>query len=399
MRVVFYTGKGGVGKTSISCATGVRAAESGKRTLVLSLDSAHSVADAFDVERRLLDRKGGRPYQVAPRLFIQELDVQREIERWWNEIYSYLSLLFATTGLDGVVADELAILPGMEEVSLLLYINQYYRESAFDVLILDCAPTGESLRFISVPTALDWYMRRIFRAERLLFRAARPVMKAVDRSLPLPEDDYFAAIERLGKQLAGVERIIQDPRVTTVRLVTLPEKMVVKETQRAFAYFSLYGLLTDAVIVNKMIPHAAGGKFFDLWREQQRRHLDEIRELFAPVPVWTVEMMEGEVVGIDGLRRLAARLYGDIDPLAVHFQDMPLRYRAEGDRLELVVRVPFASKEDVDITKVDHELVLDVGGFRKHVTLPRRFAAARPVGAKVSGGTVTVTFEEAKADE
>ena len=242
MRIIFFAGKGGVGKTSVAAATGIKTAEAGHRTVVMSLDVAHSLSDIFDLNKSLIDQDRGSLTKIRKNLWIQELDIQEEIEKNWGDINKYLSTLLNTTGLDEILAEELAILPGMEEVSLLLHINRYVRTKKFDVILLDCAPTGESLRFISIPTTLDWYMKKIFKVEKTIARYVRPLAKRLS-DVPLPGEDYFDAIEFLFERLRGVDEILVDPEITTVRLITNPEKIVLKETQRAFMYFSLYCIL------------------------------------------------------------------------------------------------------------------------------------------------------------
>ena len=239
MRIIFFAGKGGVGKTSVAAATGIKTAEMGKKTLIMSLDVAHSLIDIFDLGRNLLDQNRGKPIKVRENLWLQELDIQEEIQKNWGSIHKYLSLLLNTTGLNEILAEELAILPGMEEVSLLLYINQYVQRKKFEVIILDCAPTGESLRFISIPTTLEWYMSKVFKMERTLAKVARPIAKRI-YNVPLPGDDYFETLEKLFERLKGVDQILTDPQCTSVRLVANPEKIVLKETQRAYMYFCLY---------------------------------------------------------------------------------------------------------------------------------------------------------------
>jgi len=233
MRIIFFAGKGGVGKTSISAATGVKAAEIGYKTIVMSLDIAHSLSDIFDLEKDLLDLNKGKPIRITDNLWIQELDIHEEINRNWGEIYKYIATLLSNTGIDEVLAEELAILPGMEEISLLLYINSYVRQKKYDLIILDCAPTGESIRFISIPTALEWYMKKIFKLEKRIVKYARPVVNKIS-DVPMPKDEYFDAIENLFNRLRGVNSILEDPDITSIRLVTNPEKIVLKETQRAF---------------------------------------------------------------------------------------------------------------------------------------------------------------------
>ena len=227
MRIIFFAGKGGVGKTSVAAATGIKTAAMGKKTLIMSLDVAHSLVDIFDLGGNLLDQNRGKPIKVRDNLWLQELDIQEEIQKNWGSIHKYLSLLLNTTGLNEILAEELAILPGMEEVSLLLYINQYVQRKKFEVIILDCAPTGESLRFISIPTTLEWYMSKVFKMERTLAKVARPIAKRL-YNVPLPGDDYFETLEKLFERLKGVDQILTDPQCTTVRLVANPEKIVLK---------------------------------------------------------------------------------------------------------------------------------------------------------------------------
>ena len=280
MRIIFFAGKGGVGKTSVAAATGIRTADMGRRTVIMSLDIAHSLSDVFDLKRDLLDHNRGEPLKVAENLWIQELDIVEEIERNWGDIHKYLSTLLATTGLDEILAEELAILPGMEEISLLLYINRYVRDKKFEVIILDCAPTGESLRFISIPTTLEWYMKKIFKMERTIAKYVRPVASRV-YDVPLRGDDYFAALENLFDRLKGVDEILVDPQITTVRLVTNPEMIVLKETQRAFMYFCLYKMNIDAIIMNRILPEGVHDTYFEGWIETQKEYMAKAREYFS----------------------------------------------------------------------------------------------------------------------
>ena len=268
MRIILFTGKGGVGKTTVAAATGLVLAARGLKTLVMSVDAAHSLADAFDRDVALTDHAHGTPVAVGENLWIQEVDVTEEIGRHWKDISGYITTLLAVTGVEEVLAEELAIFPGMEEVSALLYVNQYAREKAFDVLILDCAPTGESLRFVSLPPTLDWYMKKLFRLERSILKVARPVARKMT-DLPLPPDRYFDNVQSLAQKLEGVDALLKDPQTTTVRLVTNAEKIVIKETQRAFMYFGLYGFTVDAVIVNRLLPEGVHDPFFDKWRKTQ----------------------------------------------------------------------------------------------------------------------------------
>lgn len=303
-----FTGKGGVGKTSLAAATGVKLAALGYRTLVMSIDPAHSLGDSFDLENDLFHLHTSDPLLVAERLWIQELNIQKEIKRHWQEISSYVTSVLRTTGISGVEAEELAILPGMEELSAMMYVNQYRREERYDVIVLDAAPTAESMRFISMPTTLDWYMKHIFPFQRSLLKAVRPIANRV-APFELPTDNYFVNIRSLFEKLEGVDEIMEDPNVTSVRLVTNPEKMVLRETERAFVYFSLHGLTVDMVIANRLLPAEVSDTWFDEWHSSQDKVLHEIEEYFAPVPVKRVPLFAREVLGRQRLEELAGVLY------------------------------------------------------------------------------------------
>src|SRR6516225_7887237 len=281
MRILLFSGKGGVGKTSLSAATGARLAELGYRTLVMSVDPAHSLADAFDLEAGLFDAKTADPYRVADRLWIHEVNIQREIKRNWHQIWSYVSSLLRTSGLSEVEAEEMAIFPGMEELTALLYVNDWSKEKRYDVIVLDCAPTGESLRFVSMPTTMKWYMQHIFPIQRGVLKAVRPIANRV-APFELPPDSYFGSVKELFSRIDGIDRLLEDPRITSVRLVTNPEKMVVRETQRAFVYFSLHGLTVDQVWVNRVLPDDIEDPFFREWRRTQARFLKEVEAYFEP---------------------------------------------------------------------------------------------------------------------
>lgn len=392
MRIIFFAGKGGVGKTSVAAATGVRAARAGRRTLVMSLDVAHSLADIFDLDRGLLDKNRGRPIRVEPGLWIQELDIQEEIANNWRDIHRYLSTLLNTTGLDEILAEELAILPGMEEVSLLLYINRYVRAGKFDAILLDCAPTGESLRFISIPTTLEWYIKKIFKVERTIARYARPIAKRL-YDVPLPGEDYFDAVENLFRRLQGVEEILVDQGITTVRLVTNPEKIVLKETQRAFMYFSLYKMATDAIIVNRILPEGVTDAYFEDWKGRQAEYIRQAESYFSPVPLFPVHLFRGEILGKEDLASLADQIYGKRDPLDRFFDGEPYSLTKVDGRYRLNIRLPFVQKKDVELNKVSNELIIRIGGFKRHVLLPRQVAASRSVSARLQGTDLSVEFE------
>ncbi len=397
MRILLYTGKGGVGKTTIAAATGLTLAARGLKTLVMSVDAAHSLADAFDLPVGLADRNRGEPVAIAENLWIQEIDVTEEIGRHWQDISGYITALLAVTGVEEVLAEELAIFPGMEEVSALLYVNRYAREKTYDVLILDCAPTGESLRFVSLPPTLDWYMNKLFRIQRTILKVARPVARKV-ADFPLPPERYFDNVAALAEKLAGVDALMKDPKTTTVRLVTNAEKIVIRETQRAFMYFGLYGFTVDAVLVNRLLPDGVEDPFFRKWRRTQAQFLEEARRYFDPVPIWTLPLRDDQVVGREALARLGADLYGERNPAASYRVTPPYRYTKSGGAYVLTLELPFVGKDEVELAVASGDLIVRIGNVRHHIPIPRTFGGLTPSGAKVEDGKLAVRFAKGKAD-
>jgi arsenite-transporting ATPase len=391
-----FTGKGGVGKTSLAAATGMKLAELGHRTLIMSIDPAHSLADCFDLDNDLFRAQTSDPLAVGEQLSIFELNIQKEIKRHWQEISSYVSAVLRTTGISGVEAEELAILPGMEELSAMMYINQYRRENRYDVIVLDAAPTAESLRFISMPTTLDWYMKHIFPFQRNLLKAVRPIANRV-APFELPTDSYFINIRELFEKLDGIDEIMGDPQITSVRLVTNPEKMVLRETQRAFVYFSLHGLTVDSIIVNRVLPAEVRDVWFNDWHMSQENVLREIEEYFAPVPVKRVPLFSHEVLGTHRLRELAALLYpGSEDPSAVTRTEKPYSFEKQNGTYEIRVLLPFATKGEIGLFKKGDELVVEIGTLRRHIGLPRSMASLSPSRARLEKGLLTVEMQEAQ---
>jgi arsenite/tail-anchored protein-transporting ATPase len=394
MRILLFSGKGGVGKTSLAAATGCRLAALGRRTLVMSVDPAHSVADAFDLDTDLFGRETADPCRVSDHLDVQEVNIQAELKRHWREILAYLGSVLKTTGLTDVEAEELAILPGMEELSAMMYVNQYAREERYDVIVLDCAPTAESLRFVSMPATLDWYIKHIFPFQRTLVRAVRPIANRVS-PVELPPDRYFNAVLDLSRRLEGAGDLLGDPGITSVRLVTGPEKMVLRETQRAFVYFSLHGLTVDRILANRTLPAGVGGSFFVEWHRSQGQILAEMEEYFAPVPVSRVPLLTREVVGREKLEEVAGLLYGEHDdPAAVTRLERPYTFEKDDGRYTVRLRLPFAAKSEIGVFKKGDELIIEVGTLRRHVGLPTSMAQFEPLHARLQNGTLTVELKE-----
>src|SRR5579864_6688179 len=394
MRILLFSGKGGVGKTSLAAATGLQLSRLNYRTLVMSVDPAHSLADSFDFEISLFQEKTNDPYAIDEKLSILEVNIQKEIKRHWREISTYVISVLRTTGISNVEAEELAILPGMEELSAMMYVNQFRREQRYDVIVLDCAPTAESMRFVSMPTTLEWYMKHVFPFQRGILKAVRPVANRLS-PVELPTDSYFANIQSLFARLDGIAELLEDPRVTSVRLVTNPEKMVLRETQRAFVYFSLHGLTIDNIIVNRVLPEAITDTWFDQWRASQAKILEEIVSYFAPVPVKQVPLFTHEVVGYERLKELSQVLYGEKeDPAAVTRTEAPYSFAKCDDHYEIRLLLPFAAKSEVGLFKKGDELVVEIGTLRRHIGLPTSIAGLSPGKAKLDNRVLTVEMKE-----
>jgi len=394
VRILLFSGKGGVGKTSLAAATGLQLSRLGYRTLVMSVDPAHSLADSFDLETALFHGKTGDPYPIDQHLAIHEVNIQKEIKRHWREISGYVISVLRTTGISDVEAEELAILPGMEELSAMMYINQFRREERYDVIVLDCAPTAESMRFVSMPTTLEWYMKHIFPFQRGLLKAVRPLANRVS-PVELPTDNYFANIQDLFGRLDGIGDLLEDPRTTSVRLVTNPERMVLRETQRAFVYFSLHGLTVDGVIVNRVLPSAVTDLFFQEWLTSQSHIIEEIDAYFAPVAVKRVPLFTHEVLGRERLEELARSLYTETeDPSAVTRTEAPYTFLKRNGHYEVQLHLPFAAKGEVGLFKKGDELVVEIGTLRRHIGLPVSMAALLPSRARLENRILTVEMKE-----
>lgn len=385
MRVILFTGKGGVGKTSVAAATAMRCARLGHRTVVMSTDAAHSLGDSFDMEL------GHQPRQVAENLWAHEVSALQEMERHWRKLHDYAASLFATQGLDDVVAEEVANPPGMEEIASLTWIKHHVERGAHDVVIVDCAPTGETLQLLAFPDAARWWLDKIYPWERRAMKIARPVLQPLI-DVPLPSDDVFASVKDLLLDLEGMKRILVDPEVSTVRLVLNLEKMVVKEAKRAFTYLSLFGYVTDAVVVNRLLPEGLQDQLFRKWQGIHQRYADEVAQSFSPLPILNVPLFDEEVVGERMLLRMADAIYGEGDPAERFYQGTSQRVEKVGSEYVLALKLPFVTRGDVALSRQDSELFVTVGDYRREVTLPRVLASRDTVGAVIEDGELRVRF-------
>ncbi|HMG44779.1 MAG TPA: ArsA family ATPase [Acidimicrobiales bacterium] len=384
-RVLLFTGKGGVGKTTTAAATAVACADLGLRTMVLSTDPAHSLGDALDVEL------GPEPVRIAADLHGQQLDAQDRMEDSWAEIQHYLGEVFRWAGIGALEAEELSVVPGLDEVFALADIKQHASSDDWDVVVVDCAPTAETVRLLSLPDVLSRYMERLFPVGRRVNRVVAPVLSRVT-SLPVAHDGVFAATQRFYDRLAGVREILTDGARSSVRLVVNPERIVIAEARRTHTYLSLFGYHVDAVVANRVIPKTVEDPFMARWRDLHVEHLATIEQGFAPLPVLIVGWQPDEPVGLDALRLVAEELYEGDDPTARMHSGAPLRARSEGDGYVLEIDLPFTGKEELDLGRRHDELLVRVGPYRRAITLPDTLAHREVTGAHLEGGHLEVSF-------
>jgi len=383
-RIIIYTGKGGVGKTSVAAATGLLAAARGYRTIVLSTDAAHSLADSFDAPL------GPEPTLVGPNLWGQESEVSHNIEKYWGTIQSYVSSVFQWRGLNEVMAEDMSVLPGMDELASLLWIAEHHDKGAYDVIVVDAAPTGETLRLLSLPEAGKWWIEKIYPIQRRIAKVASPIVGRV-LGMPMPSDAVYTAGEQLFGRLEHMRELLADPELTSIRLVLNLEKMVIKEAQRTFTYFNLYGYPVDLVICNRVVPDDAG-PYFEAWRQAQARYWPEVQADFDPIPIRRAPFFEHEVVGMPMLRELGAAIFEGEDPTAFYYRGHPYSVRREDSAFVLSLELPFTSKDEVRLHRNGDELVVQVGWWRRNLILPRALVDLPTSGAGFDDHVLKVRF-------
>ena len=362
MRIILFTGKGGTGKTTMAAATAVGAALRGVKTLVISTDPAHSLSDALDVKLT------PEPTEVLPNLFAQEFDVYYSMEKHWNNMRHLMQTIFRWRGVENVVAEELSVLPGMEEASAFLWLEKYYREGTYDLIIIDSAPTGETLTLLSLPQVAQSWMMKAFSRKNL---AVRTVTKGVQAFTGVPLDKGLAEMEELFSKLEKIHKVFQNPDICSIRIVANPEKMVLKEARRAYTYLQLYGYNVDAVIINRILPEKKAGGIFKNYIESQKKYIAEIEESFAPIPVLKVKHQGQEVFGITLLKNIGASLYGEKSPAEIFHLDRPFELIENQYGYFFKTKLPFVKKEEIKLKKFGDELIIDLGNRRRSIILPR----------------------------
>jgi arsenite-transporting ATPase len=383
-RTIIYTGKGGVGKTSVAAASALRCAAEGRRTIVMSTDPAHSLADALGIAL------GGQPAPVVENLWAQQVSAQEELESNWSGVQDWLGDLLVSRGVNRISAEELTVPPGLDELFSLLALRRHHESGDYEVIIVDCAPTGETLRLLAFPDVARWWLERVLPAQGQIMAAARPFARAV-LDLSLPGDEALDDVQRLGHNLIALHEILSDQEHVTIRLVMNPDRMVIDEARRTFTYLNLYGYLTDAVIVNRVFPEQVG-EYFEGWRARQQEHLQSVRDAFSPVPVLCAPYFDEEVIGQGMLSRLGDELFGELDLAAVLHDRLAHELLVDEDGATLRLDLPFAERERISLKKIGLELVVKVDAHKRTIMLPAALADHSATAARLQDGSLRVSF-------
>jgi arsenite/tail-anchored protein-transporting ATPase len=384
-RILLFTGKGGVGKTTCAAATALRAAEQGKRTLVLSSDPAHSLADALD------QRLGPEPQEIVPNLHAQEVDLYYSMKKYWGNMRQLLLTVFKWQGINEIAAEEMAALPGMSEGSVLLWLEQFYRSGDYDLIVVDSAPTGETLTLLTLPQATQWWVSRAFPFQKTAIKTAGYALR---KTTGIPLDKGYDELNKLFDKLKSIQEILANPEIGSVRLVANPEKMVIEEARRAYSYLQLYGYAVDAVIVNRVFPEEGAGEVMKNYVKAQAGYLEEIENSFSPLPILKVPHRGEEVFGLDRLRVIGEALYPDgTDPADILYHGQTYRLNTEGKNYVLDLRVPFLDGQEISAQQYGDELVIQLANQRRNYMLPKFLAYYQVKDTRSEDGWYRVRFE------
>lgn len=385
MRIILYTGKGGVGKTSIAAATALKSAEKGLKTLVVSTDAAHSLGDSLDI------RLSPEPVEIRENLWAQEIDSIHEVEKGWGKVQEYLTALFTAKAIKDITTEELTVFPGMEDLLSLLRILGYYKEKTFDVIIIDCAPTGETLALLSFPDMLRWWMDKLFPLKRKAIKVVKPIIEPLF-GVPMPNDGVMGEIENIYNQLDEMRKVLSDREITSVRIVVNPEKMVIKEAQRSFTYLNIYNYNIDAIIVNRVIPDNVTDDYFKVWKDIQYKYREMIQESFSPLPIYYAPLFEREIIGPEMLGRLGNEIFTGNDPVSIGYNIQTQQVKKEGGNYVFSIYMPFTEKTDLSLNQKADELVIRVGNVKRTITLPRTLLNYTIKGARFENEILKIRF-------
>jgi arsenite-transporting ATPase len=392
MRIIIYTGKGGVGKTSASAATARRLAAKGYRTLVMSTDAAHSLSDSMDLEI------GGNVKNITKNLDALEVDILHEMETRWKDIEEYVKVFMMSQGMEELSAKEMAILPGMELIAALFHVLDYEKKGTYDVVVVDTAPTAETLRLLSFPDVSQWYMTRLYGLFKRLIGLARfTIGRFLD--FPLPSTAVLKSLEDMNIRMGEVRKILQDPKRTSIRMVVNPERMVINETKRAYLYICLYGMTVECLIVNRILPDDAETGYFAEKMKEQKKYMEMIHEAFDPMKMFSAYLMPTELMGSEKLDIMADMIFGDTDPIEVYATESPMRFSTEKEYHVLSIKLPFAVKGDIELYRShDTSLIIQVGGHKRNIDLPLVLKDAELLGADMKDNTLKIRFRRKEKD-
>ncbi len=389
-RIILYTGKGGVGKTTVAAATALKCARLGYKTIVVSTDPAHSLRDSFNKEL------GPEPKKIGDNLFGQEIDVYYSVEKYWGKLTEFLQSLLGWMNVDDILAEEFSVFPGMEEISAFLWVHNHYHEADYDVIIVDSAPTGETLKLLSLPDIARWWLVKIFPIEKRVMKVIKPAIRVVS-DMPLPEEKTYDAIEILFEKLDAIRQVFADPKVTSIRLVMNLENMVIKETQRAYTYLNLYGYPVDSLIINRTMPEELDHPYFKKWRKKQKKYRKDIDDMFSPLPMFDAPLFSEEIQGLKALDRFSTELFDHIDPTKIFYSEKQYKVVKNNDNFEMHIKLPFVTKKEVELFQVGDELTIHIENQRRNIFLPNFLAKLSVKKANFDGDILKVVFEKKKS--
>ncbi len=389
-RIILYTGKGGVGKTTVAAATALKCARLGYKTIVVSTDPAHSLRDSFNI------KLGPEPKKIGDNLFGQEIDVYYSVEKYWGKLTEFLQSLLGWMNVDDILAEEFSVFPGMEEVSAFLWVNNHYHEADYDVIIVDSAPTGETLKLLSLPDIARWWLVKIFPIEKRVMKVIKPAIRVVS-DMPLPEEKTYDAIEILFEKLDAIRQVFADPKVTSIRLVMNLENMVIKETQRAYTYLNLYGYPVDSLIINRTMPEELDHPYFKKWRKKQKKYRKDIDDMFSPLPMFDAPLFSEEIQGLKALDKFSTELFDHIDPTKIFYSEKQYKVVKNNDNFEMHIKLPFVTKKEVELFQVGDELTIHIENQRRNIFLPNFLAKLSVKKANFDGDILKVVFQKKNA--